>query len=226
MKRSQINQVIADAITFINEFRFKLPPFAFWDVETWKVNQKQASHLIEAGLGWDVTDHGQGDFDKSGLVLFTVRNGNPSNSEAHGYAEKLMVSQVGQVVPFHFHKQKTEDIINRGGGLFKIEVYNSTDDGQLEQSDCQVFIDGQAQRVQAGTVFTLKPGSSIHIPPGLYHKFWSEEASVLIGEVSTVNDDLTDNYFLEEVGRFPTVDEDELIKHLLVSDYKNILKEK
>lgn len=224
MKRSEINKVVADAITFIDQFRFKLPPFAFWDLETWQTNQAQASHLIEAGLGWDVTDHGQGDFAKSGLVLFTVRNGNPSNVEGQGYAEKLMVSQVGQIVPFHFHKQKTEDIINRGGGLFKIEVHNSTMDGQLAETECRVFIDGRALDVKAGKVFTLEPGSSIHIPPRLYHKFWSEKAPVLIGEVSTVNDDLTDNYFLEEVGRFPTVDEDESIKHLLVSDYENILK--
>ncbi|MFT7586359.1 MAG: D-lyxose ketol-isomerase [Cellvibrionaceae bacterium] len=224
MKRSQINRVVADAIGFIADFRFALPPFAFWNLATWHKNKEQAGHLIGAGLGWDVTDHGQGDFSKSGLVLFTIRNGNPLDDTGQGYAEKLMVSQVGQVVPFHYHKEKTEDIINRGGGLFKIEVCNSTVDGRLAESDCKVFIDGQLCEVKAGAVFTLEPGSSIHIPPGLYHKFWSEDAPVLIGEVSTVNDDLTDNYFLEEVGRFPIVDEDEPIKHLLVSDYEKILK--
>lgn len=215
--------MISDAISFIESFRFQLPPFAFWDLATWHSNKKQASHLISAGLGWDVTDHGQGDFNKSGLVLFTLRNGHPSNENSQGYAEKLMVSQVGQVVPFHYHKQKTEDIINRGGGLFKIEVCNSTAEGKLAKSDCAVYIDGQRQNVQAGTTFTLEPGSSIHIPPGLYHKFWSDQAPVLIGEVSTVNDDLTDNYFLEEIGRFPLVVEDEPIRYLLVSDYESIL---
>ena len=223
MKRSQINRIVSDAIDFINSFRFKLPPFAFWDLQTWQTKKIQSSHLINAGLGWDVTDHGHGDFAKSGLVLFTLRNGNPSKADGLGYAEKLMVSQVGQIVPFHYHKQKTEDIINRGGGLFKIEVYNSTPDGKLAGNDCRVFIDGLSHSVNAGTILELEPGSSIHIPPGLYHKFWSENEPVLIGEVSTVNDDLTDNYFLEEVGRFPQVEEDEPVKHLLVSDYKTIL---
>jgi D-lyxose ketol-isomerase len=43
---------------------------------------------------------------------------------------------------------------------------------------------------------------------------------VLIGEVSTVNDDLTDNIFREPIGRFSDIDEDEQPLHLLVSDYK------
>ena len=35
--------------------------------------------------------------------------------------------------------------------------------------------------------------------PGVYHAFWGEGDDVLIGEVSTVNDDNTDNYFLEQL---------------------------
>jgi D-lyxose ketol-isomerase len=46
---------------------------------------------------------------------------------------------------------------------------------------------------------------------------------VLVGEVSAVNDDANDNCFLEPVGRFPLVDEDEQPVHLLVSDYQNLL---
>ncbi len=42
---------------------------------------------------------------------------------------------------------------------------------------------------------------------------------MLIGEVSTVNDDLTDNIFREPIGRFSSIDEDEAPLHLLVSDY-------
>jgi D-lyxose ketol-isomerase len=41
----------------------------------------------------------------------------------------------------------------------------------------------------------------------------------LIGEVSTVNDDNTDNIFREPIGRFPEINEDEAPRHLLVSDY-------
>ena len=46
-----------------------------------------------------------------------------------------------------------------------------------------------------------------------------EGGDVLIGEVSTVNDDLTDNIFREPIGRFAEIDEDVAPTHLLVSDY-------
>jgi D-lyxose ketol-isomerase len=46
---------------------------------------------------------------------------------------------------------------------------------------------------------------------------------VLIGEVSTVNDDLTDNVFREPIGRFSNIIEDVAPTHLLVSDYDDWL---
>ena len=42
---------------------------------------------------------------------------------------------------------------------------------------------------------------------------------MLIGEVSNVNDDRTDNVFREPIGRFSQIEEDTAPKHLLVSDY-------
>ena len=42
-----------------------------------------------------------------------------------------------------------------------------------------------------------------------------------MGEVSTVNDDRTDNVFRESLGRFSQIDEDEEPLHLLVADYDN-----
>jgi D-lyxose ketol-isomerase len=41
----------------------------------------------------------------------------------------------------------------------------------------------------------------------------------LIGEVSTVNDDNTDNIFREPIRRFAKIEEDVEPIHLLVSDY-------
>ena len=46
----------------------------------------------------------------------------------------------------------------------------------------------------------------------------------LIGEVSSVNDDETDNVFREPIGRFSDIEEDCDPKYLLVSDYDNQLK--
>ena len=39
-----------------------------------------------------------------------------------------------------------------------------------------------------------------------------------------VNDDFTDNHFLEAVGRFADIVEDEAPLHLLYNDYKNYYK--
>ena len=59
--------------------------------------------------------------------------------------------------------------------------------------------------------------------PGDWHAFWGDSGDVLIGEVSTVNDDETDNIFREPIGRFANIDEDVAPKHLLVSDYRTWL---
>ena len=65
----------------------------------------------------------------------------------------------------------------------------------------------------------LDPGESVTLLPGVWHAFWGEGGDVLIGEVSTVNDDLTDNIFRDPIGRFSDIEEDTAPLHLLVSDY-------
>ena len=65
----------------------------------------------------------------------------------------------------------------------------------------------------------LEPGESVTLMPGNWHKFWVEGDDVLIGEVSTVNDDRTDIIFEQPIGRFSEIEEDEAPIHLLVSDY-------
>ena len=35
MKRSEINKLMKEAVEFINEMNFKLPPFAFFSSEEW-----------------------------------------------------------------------------------------------------------------------------------------------------------------------------------------------
>jgi D-lyxose ketol-isomerase len=71
----------------------------------------------------------------------------------------------------------------------------------------------------AGGLLKLEPGESVTLLPGVWHGFWGEGGDVLVGEVSTVNDDLTDNIFRDPIGRFSAIEEDEAPVHLLVSDY-------
>jgi D-lyxose ketol-isomerase len=117
MKRSEINRYIREAKEFIKARGFYLPPFAFWTPEEWKTKGAEYDEIRINQLGWDLTDFGSGDYEKIGLFLFTIRNGNlnvPSNRKT--YAEKLMLGLPGQVTPYHYHKAKMEDIIHRGGG--------------------------------------------------------------------------------------------------------------
>ena len=64
-------------------------------------------------------------------------------------------------------------------------------------------------------VISLSNGQSITIPRRIQHRFWGEKAPVFVGEVSECNDDLTDNYFLEPIGRFSDIIENEAPYRLL-----------
>jgi len=225
MKRSTINNLIDKAIPFMEAKGFHLPRFAYWDLNGWKQNQSKASAIFEAQLGWDVTDLGEGDFEHLGLVLFTLRNttSDPNGKVLRTYAEKIIVIRKGQSIPLHFHRVKVEDIINRSGGDLKIELHNSSEDGKLASGMQTILMDGRWMDIPSGEVVTLAPGESITIPRRCYHRFWAEDADVLIGEVSSANDDYTDNFFLKEYARFPSIEEDEKPTYLLVNDYQALV---
>jgi len=222
MKRSEINAIIRAADAFIRERGFYLPPFAYWTPADWAAKGEEVREIVDHQLGWDITDFGLGDYEHTGLSLFAIRNGDPENLKHCAgkiYAEKLLIVNVDQITPMHFHWRKVEDIINRGGGKLVIQLYNSTDDDQLADTDVTVSLDGVRRVVKAGDTVVLSPGESITIPTRLYHKFWATGERVLAGEVSVVNDDNTDNRFYEPVGRFPEIEEDEPPLYLLYQDY-------
>jgi D-lyxose ketol-isomerase len=221
MKRSVINNHIREAKEFIAGMRFALPPFAYWSPDEWKTKGPEYDEIRDNQLGWDLTDFGRGDYEKLGLFLFTIRNGSIHKPSGKTYAEKLLIVKPGQITPFHYHRSKMEDIINRGGGgALKIKLYRSLDERTLdEKTDVPVSVDGRNYTVKAGTEVSLKTGESITLKQGVFHQFWSDDAMLLLGEVSMVNDDHADNFFLEEQGRFPYIEEDEEPLHLLVGDY-------
>ena len=224
MKRSEINRLIESGKSFARQSHFYLPPFAYWTAKDWASKGQETLEIVENGLGWDITDFGRDDFNNFGLLLFTIRNGSLDALEkgtGKCYAEKMLIVEENQITPFHFHWRKTEDIINRGGGMLKIKIFNSNTDEELDQkSVVEISLDGVRKNCPAGSVVSLSPGESITLVPGCYHQFWAEGERVLVGEVSSVNDDELDNRFLEPLSRFPEVEEDEAPLHLLVSDYE------
>ena len=226
MKRSQINLILREALDFFRAQRFALPDFCSWSVEDWANKGREADEIRENKLGWDITDFGQGDFLRTGLLLVTLRNGNAKLPERYPkpYAEKIMIVRENQVTPMHFHWSKMEDIINRGGGNLMIKLYGSTAQETLSSADIRVAIDGVSANVPAGYELRLQPGQSITLTPGMYHRFWGEAGSgtVLVGEVSMCNDDERDNRFFDAVSRFSAIVEDEVPLRLLCGEYDHV----
>lgn len=218
MKRSQINRILKVAQQMLDLCQFRLPPWSTWKPDQWRTVGEAGREIFEAQLGWDITDFGSANFPERGLSLFTLRNGLPQG-RSKPYAEKIMVVGVGQETPAHFHFQKTEDIINRGGGTLVLQLWNSTPGGDTDDTEVTVKVDGVSRTIGAGGLVRLVPGESICLETRVYHRFFGEGDTVLVGEVSEVNDDHADNRFLVPVGRFPVIEEDEAPWRLLVSDY-------
>ena len=223
MKRSKVNELIDGAISLLHAHQIRLPPFAYWTPSDWLDKGSECDEIRHCKLGWDITDFGSGRFEEVGLVVFTVRNGHHQRAPYTGkpYAEKILVVGESQHTPMHYHLRKSEDIICRSGGNLLCRVYNSSCDGSLANSDVRVSMDGVRHHVEAGHTFVLKPGMSITLTPYLYHEFWAQPGTgtSIVGEVSAVNDDETDNVFLDGCGRFPSIDEDVAATHKLCTEY-------
>lgn len=224
MKRSAINDILGHTRQFFSQHDVHLPPFASFSPAQWQQLDTAAwEEVFDLKLGWDVTAFGGNDFAEQGLTLFTLRNGSPNGMPyVKCYAEKIMHVRDTQVTPMHFHWRKREDIINRGGGNFIIELWNADSNEQTVDTDVTVVIDGCRQTHVAGSQLRLSPGESICLPPGLYHSFWAETGfgDVLVGEVSSVNDDDHDNHFLRPLARYNLIDEDEPAQLVLCNEYR------
>jgi D-lyxose ketol-isomerase len=220
MRRSEINHYIEESLEFFKQHRFYLPAWGYYTAADWRQIDTSHREIVDNMLGWDITDFGKGEFIKTGLILFTLRNGNLVRDNKP-YAEKIMVVRENQLTPLHYHASKMEDIINRGGGNLKLVVYKSTNCGKLSDESVEVKVDGVVRTVQPGGEIVLTPGESICLEPGIYHSFQGEtsKGKVLVGEVSMVNDDSNDNYFYEPQQRFSTIIEDVPPNYLLAIDY-------
>ena len=103
-----------------------------------------------------------------------------------------------------------------------MKLYDLTDAGALADTDVTVSLDGVQRSVAAGSELVLGPGESITLPPYLAHAFWAQEGHgvAILGEVSKVNDDDADNFFVPPLPRFPKIEEDEAPAHLLCTEYR------
>ena len=218
MKRSQVNAALTWAKELLAKNNIHLPEYAYWDMDTWKANKDRLDTVRSVMLGWDITDFGTGDFDRIGSVLYTVRNGKMDDADVGvPYCEKYLLFREGQRLPKHYHEYKTEDIINRANGVLAVYLWNTDKDGNQLDTDVTVPMDGIERTFKAGEEILIY----ISLKPHVAHIFGpkSGEGDLIAGEVSKVNDDTSDNYFMEPTARFPKIDEDEPILHPLCNEY-------
>lgn len=144
---------------------------------------------------WDVTDFGLGDFTTTGLTSVNL-------AEQKEYCEKIMYVKKNQVTPDHYHKSKKEDIICRIGRL-AIQFFS-------DESSVRLQVNGEYQDPPVDRLLILQAGERVTLTPGVRHAFWAETDYAIVGEVSTANDDVNDNFFHNpQVGRFSEIIEDE-----------------
>jgi len=223
LKRSQINRSIDMAMQVFNDQGLHLPQYAYWTPEQWLSAGDECDGLRRCMLGWDVTDFGNGDFQRIGRTLFTLRNGvTGSETYPKPYAEKFILDPEGQRAPAHYHRSKREDIIHRGkSGAIIVELTATNSSGEASNAPLVVNVDGIARIVEPKEKIRLAPGQSVEIPPRTIHQFWGEEGggTTVSGEVSSVCDDWNDNCFLTPSARFPAIDEDEPRRYYLCHEY-------
>jgi hypothetical protein len=130
-----------------------------------------------------------------------------------------MFARRGQATPCHTHARKKEDIICRAGELTLRLWPLKPSPGTALPASFSARIDGRPAEVRTGTDLVLRAGSRVTLEPGVWHSFWPSSADCIMGEVSTKNDDVGDNFFLDGgVGRFPEIDEDEPAAIRLIRD--------
>jgi|SRR3972149_9524221 len=155
-----------------------------------------------------------------------TRNGNFQNKKNYpkAYAQKVMYLQEGQRMPVHYHKNKMEDIINQGCGTLVVKIWQRNNNEKAAKG--KPPINSKSIINSKGKTISLKPGESFSVLPYTLHQFWAKEGSgsVLSMEISSVNDDLTDNIWVENCERFPKITEDAEGEFVLCFEYVNLLK--
>jgi D-lyxose ketol-isomerase len=228
MRRSFIDRRIEAMLEQCGRHGFALPPFARWDEAQYRAHASTARRIGEAGLGWNVVEFKRGAYREQGLTIFTSRMGDWRGLAAGAgrlYAEKAMLAEDGQRTPHHFHVVKTEDILNRGGARFVVELFRVDSRGMRLDERLQVLKDAHLLDLAPGARVSLDPGESLTLEPFVAHSFWAEGGPVLAGEISLANDDASDNYFLPPLGPFAPIIEDAPMRYVTVRDHEKLLRE-
>jgi hypothetical protein len=222
MKRSFIDARVDEMQALCDRHGVALPPFSRWGDAEFRSNPDPADFIAARGLGWNVVEFRPGAFATDGLTLFTLRMGDWRDLETKRgrlYAEKAIMSLDGQRAPHHFHMVKTEDIVNRGGARFVVELFQVDALGAPTKDRFRVLKDVRVLDLGPGDQVRLEPGESLTLEPYVAHAFWAEGGTALAGEVSLANDDRSDNCFVPPLAPPEPIVEDAPARHVTVRDY-------
>jgi D-lyxose ketol-isomerase len=225
MKRSLIDARIDKMLAACERHGVRLPPFAHWGEEDYRADSQAAARICDAGLGWNIVEFSSGGFAKHGLSVFTLRMGDwrqLSHGRGRLYSEKALFAEDGQRTPHHYHIVKTEDVVNRGGARFVVELFKVDRAGAPLKERFRALKDVKTLDLGPGDRVTLEPGESLTLEPYVAHAFWAEGGATLAGEVSLVNDDRTDNYFLPALGPAAPIVEDAPRRFITVRDHAKL----
>ncbi len=128
----------------------------------------------------------------------------------------------GQRAPHHYHVVKTEDIVNRGGARFVVELFRVDGRGKPTKDRFRVLKDVSVLDLGPGDQVRLEPGESLTLEPYVAHAFWAQGGTALAGEVSLANDDRADNYFVPPLGVPNPIVEDAPARRVTVRDYSRL----
>ena len=226
MKRSFVEARIEAMREMCARHGVALPPFALWSEAEYRADPAAARRIAERGLGWNIVEFTPGGFAREGLSAFTLRMGDwrgLQTGRGRLYAEKAILAEDGQRTPYHYHIVKTEDIVNRGGARFVVELCKVDRAGAKLKDRFRVVKDVTTLDLGPGDQVRLEPGESLILEPFVAHAFWAEGGATLAGEVSLANDDGADNYFMPPLKPFAPIEEDKPKRYVTVRDHARLV---
>lgn len=101
-------------------------------------------------------------------------------------------------------------------------------EAQITQAMWGYYSDGIKCNAKTGEPVYITTGNSVRLDPFVNHSFGAKKGDgpLICGEVSKINDDHTDNYFVEPTSRFADIEEDEPALYPLCNEYDKFIAKK
>jgi D-lyxose ketol-isomerase len=129
MKRSELNAILREGKQFLERMNFHLPVWAHWSPEDW-ANGRATSMTRSATTCSAGTSPTSASASTSARACCSSPSATATRASKHEYeikpyCEKILICGDEQVTPTHFHWEKMEDIICRGGGELLLRLWNA-----------------------------------------------------------------------------------------------------